>query len=91
MIDGLRERERERERERGLSKIYCEGLTERETERESCGTGILFKEPNPTGSRPRDLPVIGLCRQHTNSSSRRETEHLNKRSRCVTRFTSETA
>ena len=23
------------------------------------GTGILFKEPNPTGSRPRDL--IGLC------------------------------
>ena len=26
------------------------------------GTGILFKEPNPTGSHPRDL--IGLCRQH---------------------------
>ena len=23
------------------------------------GTGILLKEPNPTGSRPRDL--IGLC------------------------------
>ena len=27
------------------------------------GTGILFEEPNPTGSRPSDL--IGLCRQHT--------------------------
>ena len=27
-------------------------------ERESGGTGILFEEPNPTGSRPRDL--IGL-------------------------------
>ena len=27
------------------------------------GTGFLFEEPNPTGSRPRDL--IGLCRQHT--------------------------
>ena len=25
--------------------------------------GILFKEPNPRGSRPSDL--IGLCRQHT--------------------------
>ena len=30
---------------------------ERERERE-LGTGILFEEPNPTGSRPRDL--IGL-------------------------------
>ena len=29
------------------------------------GTGILLKEPNPTGSRPRDL--IGLCRQHRKS------------------------
>ena len=27
------------------------------------GTGILFEEPNPTGSRPRDL--IGLCKQQT--------------------------
>ena len=27
------------------------------------GTGILFEDPNPTGSRPSDL--IGLCRQHT--------------------------
>ena len=26
------------------------------------GTGILFEEPNPTGSRPRDL--IGLCELH---------------------------
>ena len=26
------------------------------------GTGILFEEPNPTGSRPRDL--IGLYKQH---------------------------
>ena len=25
-----------------------------------CGTGILYGEPNPTGSRPRDL--IGLCK-----------------------------
>ena len=30
---------------------------ERERERECC-TGILFEEPNPTGSRPRGL--IGL-------------------------------
>jgi hypothetical protein len=27
------------------------------------GTGILFKQPNPTESRLSDL--IGLCRQHT--------------------------
>ena len=26
------------------------------------GTGISFEEPNPTGSRPRDL--IGLYKQH---------------------------
>ena len=26
-----------------------------------CGTGILFEEPTPAGSRPRDL--IGLCKQ----------------------------
>ena len=26
------------------------------------GTGILFEEPNPTGSRPSDL--IGLYKQH---------------------------
>ena len=26
------------------------------------GTGILFEEPNPTGSRPSDL--IGLNQQH---------------------------
>ena len=42
-----RARERERERERGG-----------ERERESSGTGFLFEEPNPTGSRPSDL--IGL-------------------------------
>ena len=36
-------------------------LRERERERESCGTGILFEEPNPTGSRPSDL--IGLYRR----------------------------
>ena len=31
------------------------------------GTGILFIEPNTTGSRPSDLIGcdIGLCRQHT--------------------------
>ena len=27
-----------------------------------CGTGILFEEPNPTGSRPSDL--FGLEEQH---------------------------
>ena len=31
---------------------------ERERERE-LGTGFLFEEPNPTGSRPSDL--IGFC------------------------------
>ena len=31
-----------------------------EREGERGGTGILFEEPNPTVSRPRDL--IGLCR-----------------------------
>ena len=42
------ERERERERERDLLESVC-----------VCGgTGILFEEPNPTGSRPSDL--IGL-------------------------------
>ena len=35
---------------------------ERESERE-LWLGILFEEPNPTGSRPRDL--IGLCRPTT--------------------------
>ena len=44
-----REREREREREK----------SERERERERIGTGILFKEPNPTGSRPSDLIGLG--------------------------------
>ena len=29
------------------------------------GTGILFEEPNPTGSRPRDL--IGLYKQQRKS------------------------
>ena len=33
----------------------------RERERESYGTGILFEEPNPTGSRPRGL--IGLYKR----------------------------
>ena len=33
------------------------------------GTGILFEEPNPTGSRPSDL--IGLYKLF-----KRETEHL---------------
>ena len=42
------------------------------------GTGILFEEPNPTGSRPRDL--IGLYRQHTkphppNTQGRARREH----------------
>ena len=39
-------------------------------ERERAGTGFLFEEPNPTGSRPSDL--IGLCRKWQ-SASRRET------------------
>ena len=48
---------------RGLSntnqRLSHAGPTERERERErEHGTGILFEEPNPTGSRPRDL--IGL-------------------------------
>ena len=42
---------------------------EREREREH-GTGILFEEPNPTGSRPRGL--IGLY-MHLFKG---ETEHL---------------
>ena len=33
----------------------------RERERESDGTGFLFEEPNPTGSRPSDL--IGLYKR----------------------------
>ena len=48
-----------------------------------CGTDISCKEPNPTGSRQRDL--IGLCRKHTKPHPqtqgkavlfKRETEHL---------------
>ena len=41
----------------------CHAVIEgkRERERESCGTGILFEEPNPTGSRPRGL--IGLYKR----------------------------
>ena len=39
---------------------YCPSVGERDVCRG--GTGILFTEPNPTGSRPSDL--IGLCRQH---------------------------
>ena len=42
------------------------------------GTGILFEEPNPTGSRPRDL--IGLYRQQKkphppNTQGRARREH----------------
>ena len=40
---------------------------EREREREH-GTGILFEEPNPTGSRPRGL--IGLYRKWQRAKSR---------------------
>ena len=40
---------------------------ERERERE-LGTGILFEEPNPTGSRPRGL--IGLYRKWQRAKSR---------------------
>ena len=50
---------------------------ERERERESDGTGILFEEPNPTGSRPSDL--IGLYRKWQREKRplfERETEHL---------------
>ena len=36
-------------------------MRERERDSERCGTGILFEEPNPTGSRPSDL--IGLYRR----------------------------
>ena len=40
--------------------------------RDPHGTGFLFEEPNPTGSRPSDL--IGLYRKcHL---FKRETEHL---------------
>ena len=50
----------------------------RERERESGGTGILFEEPNPTGSRPRDL--IELYRQQKkphppNTQGRARREH----------------
>ena len=48
-----------RERTR-LQQETSEG--ERGGERESAGTGILFEEPNPTGSRPRGL--IGLYIWH---------------------------
>ena len=37
------------------------GVITRERERESDGTGFLFEEPNPTGSRPSDL--IGLYKR----------------------------
>ena len=44
-------------------------VRERERERESSGTGILFEEPKPTGSRPRDLKLgsvgDGNTRNHT--------------------------
>ena len=43
-------------------------LPGRERERESAGTGILFEEPNPTGSRPRGL--IGLYRKWQRAKSR---------------------
>ena len=39
-------------------KARISRIGRRERERESAGTGILFEEPNPTGSRPSDL--IGL-------------------------------
>ena len=42
-------------------------MCERERERE-LGTGILFEEPNPTGSRPRGL--IGLYRKWQRAKSR---------------------
>ena len=55
--------------------LRCDQERERERER---GTGILFEEPNPTGSRPRDL--IGLYRIGKRDPNRRlfkrETEHL---------------
>ena len=55
--EGKRETETERDRDR---------QTDRQTDRERewfVWPGILFEEPNPTGSRPSDL--IGLCKQHT--------------------------
>ena len=36
------------------------------------GTGILFEEPNPTGSRPRDL--IGLCKRTETPEEARRTK-----------------
>ena len=36
------------------------------------GTGISFEEPNPTGSRPRDL--IGLYKQHMRPHSPQHTQ-----------------
>ena len=48
-------------------RLVC--VCERERERESSGTGILFEEPKPTGSRPRDLKLgsvgDGNTRNHT--------------------------
>ena len=48
-------------------RLVC--VRERERERESSGTGILFEEPKPTGSRPRDLKLgsvgDGNTRNHT--------------------------
>ena len=47
--------------------LRCDQERERERER---GTGILFEEPNPTGSRPSDL--IGLYRVGKGDPNRRK-------------------
>ena len=44
-----------------LSHIHTKSVQKHD--RSHDGTGILFQEPNPTGSRPRDPSE--LCKQHT--------------------------
>ena len=52
--------ERERESPYG-TEFYLKNPTPLGAAQATFGTGILFEEPNPTGSRPRDL--IGLYRR----------------------------
>ena len=49
--------------ELGVALIFVRWSLDERERRWFVWHGILFEEPNPTGSRPRDL--IGLYRQHT--------------------------
>ena len=51
----------ETKKRNGIAHVCGAMEEERERERERVGTGILFEEPNPTGSRPSDL--IGLYKK----------------------------